>query len=117
MTIESSWNVDSIVGKEVAFHGAGKSTFVKLLTGLHRQAEGQIYIDVISTGGIDRDSLTDYMAVLFQDFSIYSMAVEENVAFTDRGDSEGIEKSLAESGILERVKRMGERIRKSLSQG
>lgn len=69
----------AIVGK----NGSGKSTFVKLLTQLYQNFEGEIFINGISIRNINRDSLTKLIGIVFQDFVQYEMSIRNNVGFGD----------------------------------
>lgn len=65
----------AIVGQ----NGAGKTTFVKLLTRLYEPTEGRILLDGKDLKQWDRDALLARFGVVFQDFNQYQLKVRENV--------------------------------------
>lgn len=110
LTIEGGDTI-SVVGA----NGAGKSTFVKLLTGLICPGKGTITIDGYPMGEYCRKDLVEHMSVLFQDFKTYAMSVEENVTMSTDCHRELFEKSISESGIKERIELLAEREKTPLS--
>lgn len=70
----------AIVGE----NGAGKSTFIKLLTGVYNPTLGEVRVDDISLRDADVDSWHRQLGVLQQDFIRYGFATAgENVRFGD----------------------------------
>jgi len=65
----------------VGENGAGKTTFVKLLTRLYEPTEGRILVDGRDLRDIDVGELRKRFGVLFQDFNQYQLKVRENVGF------------------------------------
>jgi ATP-binding cassette subfamily B protein len=63
----------------VGENGAGKTTFVKLLTRLYEPTEGRILLDGRDLKDWDADVLRKRFGVLFQDFNQYQLKVRENV--------------------------------------
>jgi ATP-binding cassette subfamily B protein len=64
----------------VGHNGAGKTTFIKLLTRLYQPTRGRILLDGRDLRDWDEDVLLQRMAVVFQDFNRYQMSFAENVA-------------------------------------
>jgi len=64
----------------VGINGAGKSTIIKLMTGLFDVTEGDILINGISIKEFDRLELYRMFSVVFQDINIISYPLKENVA-------------------------------------
>ena len=56
----------------VGANGAGKTTFVKLLTRLYDPSEGEVLIDGIDLREVDPKDLQKRIGVIFQDFVKYS---------------------------------------------
>lgn len=69
----------------VGHNGAGKTTFIKLLTGLYQPSEGRILLDGVDLADMDRATLHARIGVIFQDFNQYQLAVRENVGFGSVG--------------------------------
>ena len=65
----------------VGHNGAGKTTFIKLLTGLYQPTEGRVLLDGVDIAAMDRATLHKRIGVIFQDFNQYQLAVRENVGF------------------------------------
>ncbi|HEX2660250.1 MAG TPA: ABC transporter ATP-binding protein, partial [Polyangia bacterium] len=65
----------------VGENGAGKTTFIKLLTGLYQPTEGRILLDGRDLRAWDEAALRQRIGVIFQDFNQYQLALRENVAF------------------------------------
>ncbi|NTU63792.1 MAG: ABC transporter ATP-binding protein, partial [Chloroflexi bacterium] len=65
----------------VGANGAGKTTFVKLLTRLYDPSEGQVLIDGIDLREVDPKDLQKRIGVIFQDFVKYHLPVRENIGF------------------------------------
>jgi len=70
----------------VGHNGAGKTTFVKLMTGLYAPTEGRVLVDgvdVLGGEGPDaaqvRRALLARFGVVFQDFNQYQLSLRENV--------------------------------------
>ncbi|SNC71413.1 ABC transporter [Kytococcus aerolatus] len=61
----------------VGVNGVGKSTLLKLLTGLHRPDAGTVRIDETDPG--TDDAARQRVAVIFQDFARYHLSLRENV--------------------------------------
>ena len=65
----------------VGENGAGKTTFIKLLTNLYQPTEGQVLLDGRDLRAWDEEALRRRIGVIFQDFNQYQLALRENVAF------------------------------------
>jgi ATP-binding cassette subfamily B protein len=65
----------------VGQNGAGKTTFIKLLTRLYEPTEGRIFLDGRDLRDWDETVLRGRIGVIFQDFNEYQFAVRENVGF------------------------------------
>lgn len=65
----------------VGHNGAGKTTFIKLLTRLYEPTEGRILLDGRDLRAWDLTTLRRRMGVVFQDFNEYQLKVRDNVAF------------------------------------
>lgn len=75
-------NLTILPGETIALvgaNGAGKSTFVKLLSGLYEPLEGRILIDGIGLDQINRETLSQNVSVIFQDFMLYNVSARENI--------------------------------------
>ena len=65
----------------VGENGAGKTTFIKLLTNLYQPTEGRVLLDGRDLREWDEGALRRRIGVIFQDFNQYQLALRENVAF------------------------------------
>jgi ATP-binding cassette subfamily B protein len=77
-------NVDLFIPRDqsialVGQNGAGKTTFVKLVTRLYEPNEGRIVLDGKDLQDWDRKELLARFGVVFQDFNQYQLAAKENV--------------------------------------
>jgi ATP-binding cassette, subfamily B, bacterial len=63
----------------VGHNGAGKTTFIKLLTRLYEPTEGRILLDGKDLRSWEMDDLRRHIGVIFQDFNQYQLMVKENV--------------------------------------
>ena len=78
-------------GETIAFvgpSGAGKSTLVKLLVGLYRPQEGDIFYDGINGREIDFDELRGQIGFVTQDTQLFAGTIRENLLFVNPGASE-----------------------------
>ncbi|MFC7625942.1 ATP-binding cassette domain-containing protein [Microlunatus sp. GCM10028923] len=88
----------AIVGE----NGAGKSTCIKLLAGLHTPNAGRVTI-----GGRSPLEGRRRAAVIFQDFGRYELTLRQNVAFRDDADDDrAIEAALAAAGAEDLMSRL-----------
>lgn len=69
----------SFVGK----NGSGKSTIIKLLTGMYDEYEGDILINGLSLRDYSNEEIKSMFSVVFQDFSKYQITLRENVEVGD----------------------------------
>jgi ATP-binding cassette subfamily B protein len=65
----------------VGENGAGKTTFIKLLSGLYRPSEGRVFLDGRNLDDWDEQALRGRIGVIFQDFNQYQLLLRENIAF------------------------------------
>ena len=63
----------------VGLNGAGKTTFVKLITGLYAPTEGKILLDGVDMTEIDLTEWRKRIGVIFQDFVHYQFTAAENI--------------------------------------
>ena len=65
----------AIVGE----NGAGKSTFIKLLTGLYTDYEGEILLNGKELRSYNPEEWKDVFSGVYQDFAKYYISVEDNI--------------------------------------
>lgn len=91
-----------IVGR----NGSGKSTLVKLLCGLYEPTKGQIRINGKSIKEYDSLEYMKLFSVVFQDFELFSFALDENICGGKNIDSEKVREVLGKVSLLEKVEKM-----------
>ncbi|NMC08858.1 ABC transporter ATP-binding protein [Candidatus Microgenomates bacterium] len=72
-------------GEKIAFFGgdgSGKSTTVKILTGLYPLEKGGYLLDGHQTKDLDRGELKRKLSVIFQDFINYHFSLKENIVIS-----------------------------------
>ncbi|MBQ9086854.1 MAG: ABC transporter ATP-binding protein [Clostridia bacterium] len=67
----------------VGLNGAGKTTFIKLLTRLYDPTEGKILLDGKDLKEYDPKDLYRMFGIIFQDFGKYAVSVSDNIRFGD----------------------------------
>ncbi len=73
-------------GETVAFvgpSGSGKSTLVKLLVGLYRPLQGNIFYNNINGNDIDFDELRTQIGFVTQDTNLFAGTIKENLLFVN----------------------------------
>ena len=93
----------SVVGE----NGAGKTTFIKLLTRLYDPTEGQILFCGIDIRELDYSSYRKLFAVVFQDFQLLKSSIRENIMMDqERADKERMAEALHVTGFDEKIQRL-----------
>lgn len=67
----------------VGGNGAGKTTIIKLITGLYSDFQGEILINGKSIRKYEFSQLKSMYAAVFQDFARYEISLKDNVALGD----------------------------------
>lgn len=88
----------------VGINGAGKTTFVKLLTGLFKVNEGEILINGININEYKKSELYKMFGAVFQEVNILALTIAQNIACTlERIDYKKVDKVLKQVGLYEKV--------------
>lgn len=97
-------------------NGAGKTTFIKLLSRLYDPTEGEILLNGIDIRLYDYDEYIQLFSVVFQDFSIFSFSIAENVAASRECDEERVRDCLIKAGFGKRLAELDKDIYTNLYQ-
>lgn len=89
----------SIVGQ----NGAGKTTFVKLLCRFYEPDSGEIFVNGIPTREIPLNEYYRLLGVVFQDFSLFSFSVKENISMNTECDGEKLRSAIHKCGLDSRI--------------
>ena len=104
-------NLKFKVGEKLAIvgmNGSGKTTFIKLLCRLYDPTEGEILLNGVNIKKYDYDEYMSIFSVVFQDFSLFSFTLGENVAANTSYDKARVEECLRQAGLGERFAQMPE---------
>ena len=74
------------LGQTIAFvgpSGSGKTTLVKLLVGLYRPQEGQIFYNGVPGNEIEFDQLRNQIGFVTQDTQLFAGTIKENLLFVN----------------------------------
>ena len=70
----------------VGVNGAGKTTFVKLLTRLYEPTGGKILINGIDISTLNKEEYFKLFSVVFQEIKMFAFSIAENVALATGND-------------------------------
>ena len=94
----------------VGYNGSGKSTFVKLLCRLYEPTEGCILYNGVDISVYKYDQYIELLAVVFQDYNIYSLSVRENICLACNTDDEIVLRAIEQSGLSEKVGKLSHKL-------
>ena len=91
----------------VGVNGAGKTTFVKLLTRLYLPEKGEILLNGVNINEYDYKMYNQLFAPVFQDFKIYNMlTLKENIILSNDYNYSKLDGICAESGLKSLVDKL-----------
>lgn len=93
----------------VGLNGAGKTTLIKLLLRLYEPTGGYITLNGIDIRKYSYKEYVQVFSVVFQDFKIFSLSVDENIAGGDEVERDRLFQVLKEVDLADRVNRMAEK--------
>ena len=103
---------DANIGETIAFvgpSGSGKSTLMKLLVGLYRPEQGNIFYNGLDETEIHFDDLRNQIGFVTQDTNLFSGTIKENLLFVNptatEVDINDALKKAACSNLLERAEK------------
>lgn len=95
--------------------GSGKTTLIKLLMRFYDVTEGEILIDGRNIKSIPLDELKSMFGVVFQNDTIFSKSIKENICFGRNFTDEEIDTSIRISQAKEFIDKIPEGLDKELS--
>lgn len=108
-------------GETIAFvgpSGSGKSTLVKLLVGLYRPQEGNIFYNTINGKEFDFDELRNQIGFVTQDTQLFAGTIKENLLFVNPNASDAdIEIALQKSSCTALIERAEKGIETVIGEG
>ena len=90
----------------VGRNGAGKTTLIKLLCRLYEPTSGYITLNGIDIRKYSYKEYTQAFSVVFQDFHLFSLPLDENIAAGTEIDEAALQSSLAKVGLTDRVQQL-----------
>lgn len=72
------------------YNGSGKTTVIKLLCRFYEPDSGNIYVDDTDISTIPREQYYSMIAAAFQDFSVFSFPVSENISMRPKEETETV---------------------------
>ena len=105
------------VGEKTALvgrNGAGKTTLIKLLCRLYEPTSGYITLNGIDIRKHSYKEYTQAFSVVFQDFHLFSLPLDENIAAGTEIDEAALQSSLAKVGLTGRVQQLPQGVRTRL---
>jgi ATP-binding cassette subfamily B protein len=114
-------SLEAEAGDTIAFvgpSGSGKSTLVKLLVGLYKPVEGQIYYNGISTQDIRFNPVRRQFGLVTQDTQLFSGTLRENLLFVkpDATEAEMLD-ALEKASAMGIVTRAGKGLDTTIGEG
>jgi ATP-binding cassette subfamily B protein len=100
----------------VGMNGSGKTTFIKLLCRLYDPTEGEILLDGANIKEYDYTEYLSLFSVVFQDFSLFSVSIGENVACGREYDEDKVKSCLEMTGFGEKLKTLDKGIQTCLGR-
>lgn len=101
----------------VGLSGAGKSSILDLLLGLHQPTKGQILIDKIPLNLISHESWRQKIGVVSQDSFIFNDTIEENIRFGEtKADFQKIIQAAQLAGAAEFIESLPKRYQTSIGE-
>lgn len=91
-----------IVGK----NGAGKTTFIKLLTRLYFPTNGEILLDGININEYNYEAYQRLFAPVFQDFSKFYMTLGENIILASEFNKKKLDDICEASGLTSLINKL-----------
>ncbi len=67
----------------VGVNGSGKTTLIKLLLGIYVPEQGTVFYNDMDLKTLNKESLYQHTGLLTQDFALYHLSLDENIALTD----------------------------------
>ena len=105
------------VGEKTALvgrNGAGKTTLIKLLCRLYEPTSGYITLNGIDIRKYSYKEYTQAFSVVFQDFHLFSLPLDENIAAGTEIDEAALQSSLAKVGHTDHVQQLPQGVRTRL---
>ena len=87
----------------VGHNGAGKTTFIKLLTRLYFPTEGEIYLNGINIYEYDLLKYQRLFAPVFQDGGCFNFTIGENIVLANEWNKERIDEVCRNSGLKQLI--------------
>ncbi len=100
----------------VGMNGAGKTTVVKLMSGLYLPTSGAVYVNGISTRELDRNSYFARQAAIFQEPFQTSYSIGENIALAESYDGDKIWEVLSWAGLDKKVRSLDRQLETHLGK-
>jgi len=113
-------NIKLEIGKRLAIvgmNGSGKTTMIKLLARLYDPTEGKITLNGVDIRKYDYDDYIGIFSIVFQDFSLFSFSLGQNIAASFEYDRERLQECINMSGFENRLSTMPSGLDTALYKG
>jgi ATP-binding cassette subfamily B protein len=108
-------------GETIAFvgpSGSGKTTLMKLLVGLYRPQQGNIYYNGIDENNIDFNDLRNQIGFVTQDTQLFSGTIRENLMFVNpQADEEDLMNALKKASCQNLLSRAEKGVDTMIGEG